>query len=160
MPSVEVKESGSDMWATCARALLSAFCGFFSILWVCDVCVFHLSSSAHRHSTPQSFNDSTVYPPAGGALSQRQRSTSTPNVHMVSTALPVDNSLIEVTDLGVCLSSYLSVCLPVCLLFCIFICPFNLFAILSLFLFYFSFLRLSICLCLFVSLLVSNCYLL
>uniref|UniRef100_A0A3B4ECY8 RAF proto-oncogene serine/threonine-protein kinase n=1 Tax=Pygocentrus nattereri TaxID=42514 RepID=A0A3B4ECY8_PYGNA len=31
------------------------------------------------------------------ALSQRQRSTSTPNVHMVSTALPVDSSLIEVT---------------------------------------------------------------
>ncbi|TUN98264.1 RAF proto-oncogene serine/threonine-protein kinase [Bagarius yarrelli] len=51
--------------------------------------------SAHRHSTPQAFNDSTVYPPAGGALSQRQRSTSTPNVHMVSTALPVDSSLIE-----------------------------------------------------------------
>ncbi|XP_053499747.1 raf-1 proto-oncogene, serine/threonine kinase a isoform X4 [Ictalurus furcatus] len=53
------------------------------------------SSSAHRHSTPQAFNDSTAYPPAGGALSQRQRSTSTPNVHMVSTALPVDSSLIE-----------------------------------------------------------------
>ncbi|KAF5879886.1 RAF proto-oncogene serine/threonine-protein kinase isoform X1, partial [Clarias magur] len=52
-------------------------------------------SSAHRHSTPQAFNDSTAYPPAGGALSQRQRSTSTPNVHMVSTALPVDSSLIE-----------------------------------------------------------------
>ncbi|XP_047016357.1 raf-1 proto-oncogene, serine/threonine kinase a isoform X2 [Ictalurus punctatus] len=62
------------------------------------------SSSAHRHSTPQAFNDSTVYPPAGGALSQRQRSTSTPNVHMVSTALPVDSSLIEVTDLSVSLS--------------------------------------------------------
>ncbi|MCI4387091.1 hypothetical protein PGIGA_G00070100 [Pangasianodon gigas] len=53
------------------------------------------SSSVHRHSTPQAFNDSTAYPPAGGALSQRQRSTSTPNVHMVSTALPVDSSLIE-----------------------------------------------------------------
>ncbi|KAK3547674.1 hypothetical protein QTP86_026920 [Hemibagrus guttatus] len=53
------------------------------------------SSSAHRYSTPQAFNDSTVYPPAGGALSQRQRSTSTPNVHMVSTSLPVDSSLIE-----------------------------------------------------------------
>ncbi|GAA6075570.1 raf-1 proto-oncogene, serine/threonine kinase a, partial [Tachysurus ichikawai] len=52
-------------------------------------------SSAHRHSTPQAFNDSAAYPPAGGALSQRQRSTSTPNVHMVSTALPVDSSLIE-----------------------------------------------------------------
>uniref|UniRef100_A0A8B9J9R6 RAF proto-oncogene serine/threonine-protein kinase n=1 Tax=Astyanax mexicanus TaxID=7994 RepID=A0A8B9J9R6_ASTMX len=48
------------------------------------------SSSLHRHSTPHAFNYSTAYPPSGGALSQRQRSTSTPNVHMVSTALPVD----------------------------------------------------------------------
>ncbi|XP_047016358.1 raf-1 proto-oncogene, serine/threonine kinase a isoform X3 [Ictalurus punctatus] len=64
------------------------------------------SSSAHRHSTPQAFNDSTVYPPAGGALSQRQRSTSTPNVHMVSTALPVDSSLIEVDCLNTSPSSW------------------------------------------------------
>uniref|UniRef100_A0A8B9HI60 RAF proto-oncogene serine/threonine-protein kinase n=1 Tax=Astyanax mexicanus TaxID=7994 RepID=A0A8B9HI60_ASTMX len=49
------------------------------------------SSSLHRHSTPHAFNYSTAYPPSGGALSQRQRSTSTPNVHMVSTALPVDS---------------------------------------------------------------------
>uniref|UniRef100_A0AAR2IV24 RAF proto-oncogene serine/threonine-protein kinase n=1 Tax=Pygocentrus nattereri TaxID=42514 RepID=A0AAR2IV24_PYGNA len=55
------------------------------------------SSSLHRHSTPHAFNHTTAYPPSGGALSQRQRSTSTPNVHMVSTALPVDSSLIEVT---------------------------------------------------------------
>uniref|UniRef100_A0AAR2IPX1 RAF proto-oncogene serine/threonine-protein kinase n=1 Tax=Pygocentrus nattereri TaxID=42514 RepID=A0AAR2IPX1_PYGNA len=53
--------------------------------------------SLHRHSTPHAFNHTTAYPPSGGALSQRQRSTSTPNVHMVSTALPVDSSLIEVT---------------------------------------------------------------
>ncbi|XP_060793070.1 raf-1 proto-oncogene, serine/threonine kinase a isoform X2 [Neoarius graeffei] len=53
------------------------------------------SSSAYRHSTPQAFNDSTAYPPTGGALSQRQRSTSTPNVHIVSTTLPVDSNLIE-----------------------------------------------------------------
>ncbi|XP_072552505.1 raf-1 proto-oncogene, serine/threonine kinase a [Salminus brasiliensis] len=53
------------------------------------------SSSLHRHSTPHAFNYSTAYPPSAGALSQRQRSTSTPNVHMVSTALPVDGSLIE-----------------------------------------------------------------
>ncbi|KAI4892290.1 hypothetical protein NFI96_026407, partial [Prochilodus magdalenae] len=53
------------------------------------------SSSLHRHSTPHAFNYTTPYPPSGGALSQRQRSTSTPNVHMVSTALPVDSSLIE-----------------------------------------------------------------
>uniref|UniRef100_A0A674MTF2 RAF proto-oncogene serine/threonine-protein kinase n=1 Tax=Takifugu rubripes TaxID=31033 RepID=A0A674MTF2_TAKRU len=52
-------------------------------------------SSAHRYSTPHAFNYNTSYPPAGGGLSQRQRSTSTPNVHMVSTTLPVDSSMIE-----------------------------------------------------------------
>uniref|UniRef100_A0A8C7F415 RAF proto-oncogene serine/threonine-protein kinase n=1 Tax=Oncorhynchus kisutch TaxID=8019 RepID=A0A8C7F415_ONCKI len=35
--------------------------------------------------------------PSWITLSQRQRSTSTPNVHMVSTTLPVDSSMIEVT---------------------------------------------------------------
>uniref|UniRef100_A0A3Q3X3Q7 RAF proto-oncogene serine/threonine-protein kinase n=1 Tax=Mola mola TaxID=94237 RepID=A0A3Q3X3Q7_MOLML len=54
-------------------------------------------SSAHRYSTPHAFNYTTSYPPTGGGLSQRQRSTSTPNVHMVSTTLPVDTSMIEVT---------------------------------------------------------------
>uniref|UniRef100_A0A8C5FYY5 RAF proto-oncogene serine/threonine-protein kinase n=1 Tax=Gouania willdenowi TaxID=441366 RepID=A0A8C5FYY5_GOUWI len=48
-------------------------------------------SSAHRYSTPHAFNYTTPYPPTGGGLSQRQRSTSTPNVHMVSTTLPVDS---------------------------------------------------------------------
>lgn len=57
----------------------------------------HLHSSAHRYSTPHAFNYTTPYPPTGGGLSQRQRSTSTPNVHMVSTTLPVDSSMIEVT---------------------------------------------------------------
>uniref|UniRef100_A0A3Q2NSR2 RAF proto-oncogene serine/threonine-protein kinase n=1 Tax=Fundulus heteroclitus TaxID=8078 RepID=A0A3Q2NSR2_FUNHE len=52
--------------------------------------------SAHRNSTPHAFNYTTLYPPAGGGLSQRQRSTSTPNVHMVSTTLPVDSSMFEV----------------------------------------------------------------
>ncbi|XP_076022519.1 raf-1 proto-oncogene, serine/threonine kinase a isoform X1 [Genypterus blacodes] len=52
-------------------------------------------SSVHRYSTPHAFNYTTPYPPTGGALSQRQRSTSTPNVHMVSTTLPVDSSMIE-----------------------------------------------------------------
>uniref|UniRef100_A0A672J5R1 RAF proto-oncogene serine/threonine-protein kinase n=1 Tax=Salarias fasciatus TaxID=181472 RepID=A0A672J5R1_SALFA len=52
-------------------------------------------SSAHRYSTPHAFNYMTSYPPTGGGLSQRQRSTSTPNVHMVSTTLPVDSSMIE-----------------------------------------------------------------
>uniref|UniRef100_A0A668VPN3 RAF proto-oncogene serine/threonine-protein kinase n=1 Tax=Oreochromis aureus TaxID=47969 RepID=A0A668VPN3_OREAU len=49
-------------------------------------------SSAYRYSTPHAFN---YAPPTGGGLSQRQRSTSTPNVHMVSTTLPVDSSVIE-----------------------------------------------------------------
>nr|QCT83298.1 RAF proto-oncogene serine/threonine-protein kinase [Channa argus x Channa maculata] len=52
-------------------------------------------SSAHRYSTPHAFNYTTAYPPTGGGLSQRQRSTSTPNVHIVSTTLPVDSSMIE-----------------------------------------------------------------
>ncbi|XP_034447682.1 raf-1 proto-oncogene, serine/threonine kinase a isoform X2 [Hippoglossus hippoglossus] len=52
-------------------------------------------SSAHRYSTPHAFNYTTPYPPTGVGLSQRQRSTSTPNVHMVSTTLPVDFSMIE-----------------------------------------------------------------
>ncbi|KAJ8361084.1 hypothetical protein SKAU_G00176090 [Synaphobranchus kaupii] len=52
-------------------------------------------SSQHRHSTPHAFNYTAPYPPPGGALSHRQRSTSTPNVHMVSTTMPVDNSIIE-----------------------------------------------------------------
>ncbi|XP_029911851.1 raf-1 proto-oncogene, serine/threonine kinase a isoform X1 [Myripristis murdjan] len=53
------------------------------------------NSSMHRYSTPHAFNYTTPYPPTGGALSQRQRSTSTPNVHMVSTTMPVDSSIIE-----------------------------------------------------------------
>ncbi|XP_068107903.1 RAF proto-oncogene serine/threonine-protein kinase isoform X4 [Hyperolius riggenbachi] len=53
------------------------------------------SSSQHRYSTPQPFNFSAPSPSSEGALSRRQRSTSTPNVHMVSTTLPVDSRLIE-----------------------------------------------------------------
>uniref|UniRef100_A0AAR2KK12 RAF proto-oncogene serine/threonine-protein kinase n=1 Tax=Pygocentrus nattereri TaxID=42514 RepID=A0AAR2KK12_PYGNA len=45
-------------------------------------------STHHRHSTPHAFNYITPAPPAEGSLSQKQRSTSTPNVHMVSTTLP------------------------------------------------------------------------
>ncbi|XP_061779782.1 raf-1 proto-oncogene, serine/threonine kinase a isoform X2 [Nerophis lumbriciformis] len=52
-------------------------------------------SSAHRYSTPHPFNYATPYSPTGGGLSQRQRSSSTPNVHVVSTTLPVDSSVIE-----------------------------------------------------------------
>uniref|UniRef100_A0AAY4EJM4 RAF proto-oncogene serine/threonine-protein kinase n=1 Tax=Denticeps clupeoides TaxID=299321 RepID=A0AAY4EJM4_9TELE len=54
------------------------------------------SLSQHRHSTPHAFNYTVPCPHPGSALSQRQRSTSTPNVHMVSTTVPVDSSLIEV----------------------------------------------------------------
>uniref|UniRef100_A0AAQ4QUY0 RAF proto-oncogene serine/threonine-protein kinase n=1 Tax=Gasterosteus aculeatus aculeatus TaxID=481459 RepID=A0AAQ4QUY0_GASAC len=57
----------------------------------------NLHSSAHRYSTPHAFNYAAPCTPTGGWLSQRQRSTSTPNVHMVSTTLPVDSSVIEVT---------------------------------------------------------------
>ncbi|KAM9351157.1 raf-1 proto-oncogene, serine/threonine kinase a isoform 2-T3 [Symphorus nematophorus] len=52
-------------------------------------------SSAHRYSTPHAFNYTTPYPSTGGGLTQRQRSTSTPNVNISSTTLPVDSSMIE-----------------------------------------------------------------
>ncbi|CAN9515388.1 unnamed protein product [Ophioblennius macclurei] len=63
-------------------------------------------SSAHRYSTPHAFNYTTSYPPTSGCLSQRQRSTSTPNVHMVSTTLPVDSSMIELDCLNTSPSSW------------------------------------------------------
>ncbi|XP_063064129.1 raf-1 proto-oncogene, serine/threonine kinase a isoform X2 [Engraulis encrasicolus] len=52
------------------------------------------SGSFHRYSTSHA-----PYPTSGSALSQRQRSTSTPNVHMVAT-LPIDSSMIEDAMLG------------------------------------------------------------
>ncbi|XP_066553907.1 RAF proto-oncogene serine/threonine-protein kinase isoform X2 [Amia ocellicauda] len=64
------------------------------------------ASSQHRHSTPHAFNYITPYTPTGGALSQRQRSTSTPNVHMVSTTMPVDSSIIELDCLNASPSSW------------------------------------------------------
>ncbi|XP_041801053.1 raf-1 proto-oncogene, serine/threonine kinase a isoform X2 [Chelmon rostratus] len=63
-------------------------------------------SSAHRYSTPHAFNYAAPYPPTSGGLSQRQRSTSTPNVHMVSTTLPVDSSMIELDCLNTSPSSW------------------------------------------------------
>ncbi|KAL3064523.1 raf-1 proto-oncogene, serine/threonine kinase a isoform X3 [Pseudochaenichthys georgianus] len=62
--------------------------------------------SAHRYSTPHAFNYTAPCTPAGGWLSQRQRSTSTPNVHMVSTTLPVDCSMIELDCLNTSPSSW------------------------------------------------------
>ncbi|XP_036415225.1 RAF proto-oncogene serine/threonine-protein kinase [Colossoma macropomum] len=53
------------------------------------------ASTHHRHSTPHAFNYITPAPPAEGSLSQKQRSTSTPNVHMVSTTLPADGGAVE-----------------------------------------------------------------
>lgn len=52
------------------------------------------ASSQHRYSTPHAFNF-TPNPSSECPLSQRQRSTSTPNVHMVSTTMPVDCRMIE-----------------------------------------------------------------
>ncbi|XP_032989025.1 RAF proto-oncogene serine/threonine-protein kinase isoform X3 [Rhinolophus ferrumequinum] len=57
-------------------------------------------SSQHRYSTPHAFTFNTSSPSSEGSLSQRQRSTSTPNVHMVSTTLPVDNRMIENNSLN------------------------------------------------------------
>ncbi|XP_032554609.1 RAF proto-oncogene serine/threonine-protein kinase isoform X5 [Chiroxiphia lanceolata] len=51
--------------------------------------------SQHRYSTPHAFTFNTSHPSSEGSLSQRQRSTSTPNVHMVSTTMPVDSRIIE-----------------------------------------------------------------
>nr|BAD11990.1 short form RAF1 [Danio rerio] len=53
------------------------------------------SSSVHRYSNPHVSNYTSPYPPSGAALTQRLRSTSTPNVTMLSTTVPVDSSLIE-----------------------------------------------------------------
>ncbi|XP_067319674.1 RAF proto-oncogene serine/threonine-protein kinase isoform X9 [Anolis sagrei] len=52
-------------------------------------------NSQHRYSTPHAFTFSPSNPSPECSLSQRQRSTSTPNVHMVSTTMPVDNRIIE-----------------------------------------------------------------
>ncbi|KAL9838649.1 RAF proto-oncogene serine/threonine-protein kinase isoform 2-T2 [Geothlypis trichas] len=51
--------------------------------------------SQHRYSTPHAFTFNPSNPSSEGSLSQRQRSTSTPNVHMVSTTMPVDSRIIE-----------------------------------------------------------------
>ncbi|XP_032050065.1 RAF proto-oncogene serine/threonine-protein kinase isoform X4 [Aythya fuligula] len=51
--------------------------------------------SQHRYSTPHAFTFNPSNPSNEGSLSQRQRSTSTPNVHMVSTTMPVDSRIIE-----------------------------------------------------------------
>lgn len=62
-----------------------------------SLCLCFLLSSQHRYSTPHAFTFNPSNPSSEGSLSQRQRSTSTPNVHMVSTTMPVDSRIIEVT---------------------------------------------------------------
>ncbi|KAJ6668387.1 hypothetical protein lerEdw1_015764 [Lerista edwardsae] len=57
--------------------------------------VSRIPNSQHRYSTPHAFTFNATNPPPEGSLSQRQRSTSTPNVHIVSTTMPVDNRIIE-----------------------------------------------------------------
>ncbi|XP_066474215.1 RAF proto-oncogene serine/threonine-protein kinase isoform X2 [Tiliqua scincoides] len=57
--------------------------------------VSRIPNSQHRYSTPHAFTFSATNPSPEGSLSQRQRSTSTPNVHIVSTTMPVDNRIIE-----------------------------------------------------------------
>ncbi|XP_076124721.1 RAF proto-oncogene serine/threonine-protein kinase isoform X2 [Alosa pseudoharengus] len=63
-------------------------------------------SSHHRHSTPHAFNYIAPYPSSEPSLSHRQRSTSTPNVHMVSTTLPVDGTAFELDRLKAPASSW------------------------------------------------------
>uniref|UniRef100_A0A8C3U210 RAF proto-oncogene serine/threonine-protein kinase n=1 Tax=Catharus ustulatus TaxID=91951 RepID=A0A8C3U210_CATUS len=53
-------------------------------------------SPCDQYSTPHAFTFNPSNPSSEGSLSQRQRSTSTPNVHMVSTTMPVDSRIIEV----------------------------------------------------------------
>ncbi|XP_060766034.1 RAF proto-oncogene serine/threonine-protein kinase [Neoarius graeffei] len=53
------------------------------------------ASAYHRHSTPHAFHYIAPLPPSSGSLSQKQRSTSTPNVHMVSSSLPAGGASSE-----------------------------------------------------------------
>ncbi|OCT58726.1 hypothetical protein XELAEV_18001868mg [Xenopus laevis] len=53
------------------------------------------ASSQQRYSTPHPFFFNTPSPASECSLFQRQRSTSTPNVHMVSTTMAVDSQVIE-----------------------------------------------------------------
>ncbi|XP_041047809.1 RAF proto-oncogene serine/threonine-protein kinase-like isoform X2 [Carcharodon carcharias] len=52
-------------------------------------------SLQYRHSTSHAFNCPMPFSSIEGQLCQRQRSSSTPNVHMSSTTMPIDNSIIE-----------------------------------------------------------------
>ncbi|XP_078270097.1 RAF proto-oncogene serine/threonine-protein kinase isoform X2 [Rhinoraja longicauda] len=52
-------------------------------------------SLQYRYSNSHAFNCPLPFLSAEGQLCQRQRSSSTPNVHMSSTNMPIDNSIIE-----------------------------------------------------------------
>ncbi|XP_007901525.1 RAF proto-oncogene serine/threonine-protein kinase [Callorhinchus milii] len=52
-------------------------------------------SLQYRNSTSQADHCSLPFPLGEGQLCQRQRSSSTPNVHMSSTHMPVDSNVIE-----------------------------------------------------------------
>ncbi|XP_051873283.1 RAF proto-oncogene serine/threonine-protein kinase isoform X3 [Pristis pectinata] len=49
----------------------------------------------YRYSSSHAFNCPMPFSSTEGQLCQRQRSSSTPNVHMSSTNMPIDNSIIE-----------------------------------------------------------------
>uniref|UniRef100_A0A4W3ICP5 RAF proto-oncogene serine/threonine-protein kinase n=1 Tax=Callorhinchus milii TaxID=7868 RepID=A0A4W3ICP5_CALMI len=57
-------------------------------------------SLQYRNSTSQADHCSLPFPLGEGQLCQRQRSSSTPNVHMSSTHMPVDSNVIEVQFLA------------------------------------------------------------
>lgn len=57
----------------------------------------HFFSPHHRYSTPNAFNYITPMPVPGVSLSHNKvLSTSTPNVHMVSTTQPIDEAAYQV----------------------------------------------------------------
>uniref|UniRef100_A0A4W3I462 RAF proto-oncogene serine/threonine-protein kinase n=1 Tax=Callorhinchus milii TaxID=7868 RepID=A0A4W3I462_CALMI len=66
----------------------------------------------YRNSTSQADHCSLPFPLGEGQLCQRQRSSSTPNVHMSSTHMPVDSNVIEVQFLAHFPSPFLPLSLP------------------------------------------------
>uniref|UniRef100_A0A669NYV1 RAF proto-oncogene serine/threonine-protein kinase n=1 Tax=Phasianus colchicus TaxID=9054 RepID=A0A669NYV1_PHACC len=92
----------------CQKFLLNGFrcqtCGYkfheHCSTKVPTMCVDWSNIRQLLYSTPHVFTFNTSNPSSEGTLSQRQRSTSTPNVHMVSTTMPVDSRIIEVILMG------------------------------------------------------------
>uniref|UniRef100_A0A8C1L489 RAF proto-oncogene serine/threonine-protein kinase n=1 Tax=Cyprinus carpio TaxID=7962 RepID=A0A8C1L489_CYPCA len=62
----------------------------------CSLTYKHFSSPYHRYSTPNALNYIAPMPSPGVSLSHKVLSTSTPNVHMVSTTQPVDEAAYQV----------------------------------------------------------------